>query len=712
METKRSQTATEYLILLAVVIIIALVVVNTLGGFPGIGSNNNKKVSDYKLQSSAIGIESYSIEVTGSLFKLKNNNYDTVTVTSFRVNQDDNLTCNSSNTNPSLPVVLNVGQDMVVNCSAVNSSNYVITNKQTPLIGITYVDSMGAIRTAGNEGSSVATSNSQEQVAPPVTSVYTVTFNSDGGSTAPSPITDIISGSTITLPADPTKSNYIFSGWFTQTNGGGVQFTNSTAVTGNITVYAKWVAIPVLYYNAAADNDWSNLANWWQDDQYTIPAVALPTSTNNVVLTASVTSNSGSEPVVANLIAIKNPNDLIVSTLEIPVTVVGDVTLGGASGERFANRATLTVGGNVTLQPNSGLNQGTMIVSGDVDLYSYNDRGTITVAGVARFHDIGNGIGGGPTADIGTIINGNAEFYGSSWNNGRVNGNAIFYDQSINMLYGTDGFSGLYGGGFVNGNATFNNDAWNKGNAGVEGYYVVFNDNSHNSGNINGFVTFNDNSHTTSGNLMTAYFFDSSYINGGWINVANLWNGSDMAGGWATKCNFYESSTYSAGAGCTICNGVPCGTPEACSVSDATNPDCWSTDATYSAFLWSTESVNTSGLDVNDGNANTEYIIANYANGAAYDLGSNYPAVRYCYDLNEDYHTDWYLPAINQLVDGITSLGLDLNVGFPSGYYWSSSDSSPHDDNLVMSLRTELYPSGPYNTSRVKYNIGSVKCLR
>ncbi len=157
---RKSQTATEYLIILAVVIIIALVAINTLGGFPGIGSNNNKKVADYKLQTGTVGIDSYSIGTNSSLFKLKNNYFETVTVTEFRINQQSNLTCNSSNTVPSLPIVLNIGESKLINCSAINSSNYVITNKQTPMIGISYIDSLGATRTAGNVNSYAAVNSS------------------------------------------------------------------------------------------------------------------------------------------------------------------------------------------------------------------------------------------------------------------------------------------------------------------------------------------------------------------------------------------------------------------------------------------------------------------------------------------------------------------------------------------------------------------------
>jgi hypothetical protein len=165
---RKSQTSTEYLIILAVVIVIALVVVNTMGGFPGIGAGTNKKVSDLKLATDTIGIESYSIGTSSSLFKLKNNYYDTVTVTEFRVNQQNNLTCNSSNTNPALPIVLNVGQSKIINCTVVNSSSYIISDRQTPLLGVSYTDNIGAVRTAGNVPSYGNSSNGGVVVIPPI----------------------------------------------------------------------------------------------------------------------------------------------------------------------------------------------------------------------------------------------------------------------------------------------------------------------------------------------------------------------------------------------------------------------------------------------------------------------------------------------------------------------------------------------------------------
>lgn len=55
---KRAQTATEYLIILAVVIIIALVVIGVLGGIPGIGSGIRSSADSTYWRTSSIGISS------------------------------------------------------------------------------------------------------------------------------------------------------------------------------------------------------------------------------------------------------------------------------------------------------------------------------------------------------------------------------------------------------------------------------------------------------------------------------------------------------------------------------------------------------------------------------------------------------------------------------------------------------------------------------
>lgn len=71
------------------------------------------------------------------------------------------------------------------------------------------------------------------------TPTYTVTFDANGHGTAPAAQT-VESGKTATMPADPTETGWVFGGWYKEaacTNA----YDFSTAVTGDITLYAKWV---------------------------------------------------------------------------------------------------------------------------------------------------------------------------------------------------------------------------------------------------------------------------------------------------------------------------------------------------------------------------------------------------------------------------------------------------------------------------------------
>ena len=73
---------------------------------------------------------------------------------------------------------------------------------------------------------------------------YTVAFDDQGATTPVSPDSKTVNSPATTidaLPTAPAKNGQIFAGWYTQTGGGGTQFTASTPVTGNITVYAYWV---------------------------------------------------------------------------------------------------------------------------------------------------------------------------------------------------------------------------------------------------------------------------------------------------------------------------------------------------------------------------------------------------------------------------------------------------------------------------------------
>ena len=70
---------------------------------------------------------------------------------------------------------------------------------------------------------------------------YKVTFDSNGGTDVDAQT--VKAGKTVTKPADPTKENRTFAGWYLKKQNGGVAttpFDFSQPVTGDITLIAKW----------------------------------------------------------------------------------------------------------------------------------------------------------------------------------------------------------------------------------------------------------------------------------------------------------------------------------------------------------------------------------------------------------------------------------------------------------------------------------------
>jgi uncharacterized repeat protein (TIGR02543 family) len=69
------------------------------------------------------------------------------------------------------------------------------------------------------------------------TSIYTVTFNSNGGESRDPQ--QVASGRTVNQPPAPTRSGYTFGGWYSDP-ALSAAYSFSTPVTGDITLYAKW----------------------------------------------------------------------------------------------------------------------------------------------------------------------------------------------------------------------------------------------------------------------------------------------------------------------------------------------------------------------------------------------------------------------------------------------------------------------------------------
>jgi uncharacterized repeat protein (TIGR02543 family) len=86
-------------------------------------------------------------------------------------------------------------------------------------------------------------------VTPPQPATFVVTFDTQGGSSI-DPAT-VEKDALVSKPADPTKGELVFRGWFTDAEcTAGYDF--NTPVTKSFTLYAKWTELDELYYRLTA----------------------------------------------------------------------------------------------------------------------------------------------------------------------------------------------------------------------------------------------------------------------------------------------------------------------------------------------------------------------------------------------------------------------------------------------------------------------------
>lgn len=260
------------------------------------------------------------------------------------------------------------------------------------------------------------------------------------------------------------------------------------------------------YFNAAVDNDWNTLGNWWADAAFTIPAASLPTSIDDVVIEAvSVSSNSGeSQASVATFVM--NDPDGDEPVLGVAVTTTGGATFNGSA----KNEAQIY--GDVTFNDTSRNNFG-------------------TTYGMATFNDY------------------------AACSSGSLAGQSTFNDNTYNeygLIFGDSTFNDNAGqGGFSVAPVTFNGSSQQTA-TGLISNSAVFNDNSSNSGTVEGTAVFNDSSYnnggaatgdvTLRGNASSSGTIGNPYAS---TSVINLYDNSFIVEGstvGAATITFHDSS--------------------------------------------------------------------------------------------------------------------------------------------------------------------------
>jgi uncharacterized repeat protein (TIGR02543 family) len=268
------------------------------------------------------------------------------------------------------------------------------------------------------------------------------------------------------MPADPARPLYTFGGWYSARNGGGTPFTASTAVNGNMTVYAKWTALSL--NDALA---WIN-ANAVESGAYTI------TLTGDETITPKTLSYSG-----------KNVN----------VTIRGDATKRtvnlSSSGSIFtiASGVTLMLDNNTVLQGRSDNNTSLVSVSNGGKLIM--NVGSEISGNYSSSYSYGGGVYVGSSGTFtmsGGTISGNTSSYGG--------GGVYVYSGGIFTMSGgtiSGNTSSSYGGGggvFVGNSGTFT----------MSGGKISGNTSSYGGGVYVGGGTFTMNGGTIDGNTASS----------------------------------------------------------------------------------------------------------------------------------------------------------------------------------------------------------------
>ncbi len=129
---RKSQTATEYLVITAVVIIIALIVVGVLGGIPGLGSGVSDQQKTLELQVEKVASSSIAVTDLGTTLTLSNNHESSMRIEQVWI---DGLPC--ATTDITFPHQLGVGRNVQITCTnAVDS----IIEDTVPDVNIIWTD--------------------------------------------------------------------------------------------------------------------------------------------------------------------------------------------------------------------------------------------------------------------------------------------------------------------------------------------------------------------------------------------------------------------------------------------------------------------------------------------------------------------------------------------------------------------------------------------
>ena len=106
--------------------------------------------------------------------------------------------------------------------------------------------------TVSGYGAAPESAGGGKTITIPAKPSYSVTFNANGGSGAPSAQTKWYNESLTLSSTKPTRTNYVFKNWNTKSDGSGTAYSSGASYTGNaaLALYAQWYAPYTVSFNA------------------------------------------------------------------------------------------------------------------------------------------------------------------------------------------------------------------------------------------------------------------------------------------------------------------------------------------------------------------------------------------------------------------------------------------------------------------------------
>lgn len=168
MKINKAQTATEYLIILAVVIVIALIVIGVLGGIPSIGGGVSKTTADAVLSSQKVGITGYAISDSDTDIRFQNNAPEKIRIDSISVGGLPRQICTDSG-----KVTLKPGERLKTRIGY--SSNLDKINAEVQ-ISYTNLDNNAQYTISNNDAKLMGDTSGSEFITPEGVNVWNYTY--------------------------------------------------------------------------------------------------------------------------------------------------------------------------------------------------------------------------------------------------------------------------------------------------------------------------------------------------------------------------------------------------------------------------------------------------------------------------------------------------------------------------------------------------------